>query len=215
MIYYKFPQQLLSGQKPKVIIYGYGVVGKQYERQVRSSKTIQLVAIVDERYEHINLKHVRNPKTAIKMDYDYIIIANANKDMAEEIRSNLNNMGCHGIIYENISFEYDGSELFSLSANGEDLYIMTLFNMMNIVCPSYIDIGAYHPYIWSNTALMHIKGSHGINIEANPNGIELFEKARPSDININVGVSPWGGDDLLYVWKWPTQYIFDRWNYLY
>lgn len=53
----------------------------------------------------------------------------------------------------------------------------------------FIDIGAYHPYKFSNTYKFYLNGWRGINIEPTPNKIELFNILRPGDININVGVS--------------------------
>lgn len=77
----------------------------------------------------------------------------------------------------------------SYSQCGEDLIISYLFSLRGITHPTYIDIGAHDPYYLSNTALFYERGARGINIEANPLLIENFEKERPNDINLNVGVS--------------------------
>lgn len=52
----------------------------------------------------------------------------------------------------------------------------------------YVDVGAHHPYRYSNTYLLYKKGWRGVNIDPNPHTIQLFNKARPSDENICVGV---------------------------
>ena len=60
---------------------------------------------------------------------------------------------------------------------------------------TYVDVGAHHPYRISNTYLLFKAGWHGINIDANPITIKLFEKARPNDKNVNVGIAE--KEDLL------------------
>ncbi len=77
----------------------------------------------------------------------------------------------------------------SYSQCGEDLIIKYVFALRGITKPSYIDIGANHPYFISNTALFYEEGCRGINIEANPNLYEQFKVDRPQDINLNIGVS--------------------------
>ncbi len=52
----------------------------------------------------------------------------------------------------------------------------------------YLDLGAYHPFIFSNTSYLHMKGWHGFNVDANPKSIELFKRYRPNDINIWAGI---------------------------
>jgi FkbM family methyltransferase len=77
----------------------------------------------------------------------------------------------------------------SYSQCGEDLIISYLFNLRGIISPTYIDIGAHDPYYLSNTALFYERGARGINIEANPLLIDNFNRERPYDINLNIGVS--------------------------
>lgn len=71
--------------------------------------------------------------------------------------------------------------------------IYHLFQKLGIEKPSYIDIGAHHPYKISNTALIHEMGGRGINIEANPNLFEAFLRERPEDINLCCRVGPQRG----------------------
>jgi FkbM family methyltransferase len=77
----------------------------------------------------------------------------------------------------------------SFSQCGEDLIVQYIFNLRNVVKPSYLDIGANHPFFLSNTALFYEKGSRGINIEANPELLDNFKNFRREDINLNIGVS--------------------------
>lgn len=71
---------------------------------------------------------------------------------------------------------------------GEDILIEYVFQLRNIQEPTYIDIGAHHPYYLSNTALFYEKGGRGVNIEANPLLLPAFKKERPEDINLNIGI---------------------------
>jgi len=77
----------------------------------------------------------------------------------------------------------------SFSQCGEDLIVQFLFDRLKIYNPTYMDIGAYHPFLISNTALFHLKGSKGINIEPNAELYKLLVKSRPCDINLNIGIS--------------------------
>lgn len=53
----------------------------------------------------------------------------------------------------------------------------------------YIDVGAHHPFRFSNTYLFYKKGWRGINIDATPGSMKLFKIFRPRDINIEVPIS--------------------------
>lgn len=70
---------------------------------------------------------------------------------------------------------------------GEDIYLKRRFK--NISNGFYVDVGAYHPHICSNTYWAYCKGWNGINIEPNKDRYVLFEKARNRDINLNCGIS--------------------------
>lgn len=69
---------------------------------------------------------------------------------------------------------------------GEDTVLLELFKDKND--GRYVDVGAHHPYRYSNTYLLFKKGWHGVNIDPNPHTIELFNKARSTDKNICAGV---------------------------
>lgn len=76
----------------------------------------------------------------------------------------------------------------SYSQCGEDLIVKFIFDNLNIINPTYLDIGAHHPHHISNTALFHENGSTGINIEPDPTLFQAFLKERKNDINLNIGV---------------------------
>lgn len=76
----------------------------------------------------------------------------------------------------------------SYSQCGEDLIVEYIFNLRGLKKPSYIDIGAHHPFFLSNTAMFYSKGCRGINIEANPELFGLLVTERSEDINLNMGI---------------------------
>ena len=53
----------------------------------------------------------------------------------------------------------------------------------------FLDLGCFHPTRNNNTFKMYMKGWRGINIDLNPLSIDLFNFARPKDINICAAVS--------------------------
>src|SRR5271169_435695 len=87
----------------------------------------------------------------------------------------------------------------SFSQSGEDIIVRQLFKLRGINNPSYLDIGANDPFRINNTARFYKKGSRGINVEANPMLIKRFEKFRPHDINLNVGIAGSEGEMDFYI----------------
>jgi len=73
------------------------------------------------------------------------------------------------------------------SQGGEDLVLHRLFNQQEH--GFFVDIGANHPVKYSNTYLLYLNGWHGINIDAMPGAMVAFEKIRPRDINVEVGIA--------------------------
>lgn len=76
----------------------------------------------------------------------------------------------------------------SYSQSGEDMIVDFIFKTRNINNPTYLDIGAHHPYFLSNSAFFYKKECRGINIEPNPHLFKAFPKYRVEDINLNIGV---------------------------
>lgn len=75
----------------------------------------------------------------------------------------------------------------SYSQEGEDMILMRIFKGQKE--GFYVDVGAFHPQISSNTYGFYKKGWHGINIDATPGSMQLFNKIRPRDINIEKPIS--------------------------
>lgn len=77
------------------------------------------------------------------------------------------------------------------SQGGEDIILDNIFrHRLRCQQPGfYVDVGAFHPYEFSNTYLFYQRGWQGINIEPRPGSKEFFDRERPRDINLEVAVS--------------------------
>jgi FkbM family methyltransferase len=53
----------------------------------------------------------------------------------------------------------------------------------------YVDVGAHHPFRFSNTYYFYKKGWRGINIDAMPNSMKLFNRFRSRDVNLEIPIS--------------------------
>jgi FkbM family methyltransferase len=76
--------------------------------------------------------------------------------------------------------------LKSYSQEGEDMILRRIFE--NQVTGFYVDVGAHHPFRFSNTFYFYKHDWRGINIDAMPGSMRAFEKFRPLDINLEVPV---------------------------
>ena len=74
----------------------------------------------------------------------------------------------------------------------------------------YVDIGAHHPYRFSNTYLFYKKGWRGINIDALPSSMNLFNKKRKRDINLEIGVSNGRKKMVYYMFNEPALNGFSK-----
>ena len=68
----------------------------------------------------------------------------------------------------------------------------------------YVDVGAHHPKRFSNTSFFYRCGWSGINIDAMPGSMQLFNKWRPRDINLEMGVAKASGVLDYYVFNEPA-----------
>ncbi len=87
------------------------------------------------------------------------------------------------------------------SQYGEDILIESvMYQIDKDKTGFFIDIGAYHPYKFSNTYLFYKKGWNGINIEPTPHKAQLFEIFRPRDINLSIGISNSYTEKTFYIY---------------
>jgi FkbM family methyltransferase len=75
----------------------------------------------------------------------------------------------------------------SYSQSGEDMVLNTIF--CNIKKGFYIDVGANNPIVQSNTHFFYKKGWTGINIDALPGSMKVFDRIRSRDINLEIPIS--------------------------
>ncbi len=87
----------------------------------------------------------------------------------------------------------------SYSQEGEDILLERLF--FGEDNGFYVDVGSHHPFRYSNTYLLYKKGWRGINIDAMPGSKRLFDRFRPRDINIEVGISNFIGSVEYYMFE--------------
>ena len=62
----------------------------------------------------------------------------------------------------------------------------------------YVDVGAYHPYKGSLTYNLYNRNWNGMNLDISKSSIDLFNIARPTDLNINWAVSELNGETYYY-----------------
>lgn len=98
----------------------------------------------------------------------------------------------------------------SYSQSGEDLIVEFIFGCLGIQKPDYIDIGAHDPFYLSNTAIFYETGSKGINIEPDPVLFKKFIIHRPTDKNLNIGISDNTEVQDFYVMNVPTLNTFSK-----
>lgn len=85
---------------------------------------------------------------------------------------------------------------YSFSQEGEDMILDTLLE--NKKNGFYVDFGALHPYRFSNTARFYERGWSGVNVDANPDSIMLFNRMRHRDINVEAGLSENENETLIF-----------------
>ena len=79
----------------KIALYGAGMVGQAYERQLKISKEAELVIWVDKMFEYYK-KNGMNVKDIVQLkqyEYDVILLAINDKDMMIKIKKSLVEMG--------------------------------------------------------------------------------------------------------------------------
>ncbi len=93
-------------------------------------------------------------------------------------------------ILSNLKLSFKTGNIYyreTYSTNAEDILINTL--LKNSSSGFYLDIGAHHPFRFSNTYLLYEAGWSGINIDASKDSIDLLKQYRRRDINLHYVVS--------------------------
>lgn len=87
----------------------------------------------------------------------------------------------------------------SYSQQGEDLILRILFE--GVQRGFYVDVGAFHPFRFSNTYYFYKRGWNGINIDATPGAMKAFNRYRPRDINLEAAIAKNHREMTLFVFK--------------
>lgn len=98
----------------------------------------------------------------------------------------------------------------SHSQFGEDLVLESLMFSDKIEEGFYVDIGSYDPVKYSNTFIYYKKGWSGINIDARPGSMKIFNRKRPRDINLEIGISSNTKTMDFYTFKDPAFNTFSK-----
>ncbi len=96
----------------------------------------------------------------------------------------------------------------SFSQYGEDRLILSYFHGENR--GFYVDVGAHHPFRFSNTYLLYKKGWHGINIDPTPRSMNAFFKNRPRDTNLEIGIGDKVKKQTFYCFTEPALNTFNK-----
>lgn len=103
---------------------------------------------------------------------------------------------------------FDGYALKSYSQEGEDMILRRLFEGQKT--GFYVDVGAHHPKRFSNTYFFYKQGWQGINIDAMPGSMVLFNKFRKRDINIEIPISDVKETLTYYIFNEPALNTFSK-----
>jgi FkbM family methyltransferase len=87
-----------------------------------------------------------------------------------------------------ITWAFIDKGTISYAQYGEDIIMSNIFNDMQIIKPTYIDIGAADPIKNNNTYYYYIRGSRGVLVEPNPYYCRRLSKVRSGDIVLNCGI---------------------------
>lgn len=102
-------------------------------------------------------------------------------------------------VYLNLPILYSTG---TFSQDGEDIILQDIFK--NIEKGFYVDVGAHHPFRFSNTQSFYLNGWHGINIEPTPDAKKLFDIARKRDTNFQKAIGKTKGNIILYCFNDPA-----------
>ncbi len=106
----------------------------------------------------------------------------------------------------------DMHAVISWGQDGEDILLTSIFSKMIDSGQKgvYVDVGAHHPYRFSNTYWAYQRGWTGVNIEPDQELFQKFLTFRPKDINVNAGIADKTGKMKYYVYEEKACNTFDE-----
>lgn len=103
-------------------------------------------------------------------------------------------------------FERANSAILAYGQEGEDIVLRHLLPKEK---GFFVDVGAHHPVRFSNTWTLYQRGWRGINIDATPGSMKLFNALRPEDTNIEALVSDTSGPVTFFSFEEPALNTLD------
>jgi len=94
------------------------------------------------------------------------------------------------------------------SQEGEDILFARFWADKKI--GFYVDVGAHHPSRFSNTYYFYKRGWRGINIDATPGSMSIFNIVRHRDINLEIAVSDKPGTVEFHTFSEPGLNTFNK-----
>jgi FkbM family methyltransferase len=94
------------------------------------------------------------------------------------------------------------------SQEGEEIILIRHFNYKT--SGFFVDVGAHHPIRLSNTYKLYTQGWRGINIDAMPGSMTVFNQLRPLDINIEAAISDQSEELTYYKFNEGALNTFDK-----
>lgn len=145
---FNFPFYLFN-EHSKIIIYGAGAVGKEFYLQGMADSYVDIVGIADTNAKNITDSNINilSPKQIISLNYDYILIAVENRDIAASIKDDLIDMG---VTKEKIMWDgnyYRSKNLNKLFFQRDKFLVRNVINKKKILylfmIPEHGNIGDY------------------------------------------------------------------------
>jgi len=87
---WRLPKEIIP-EGCRLVLYGAGEVGNDYYRQIMDTGYCEIISWVDRDFKQ--KMDAQDPKSIIKMEFDYILIAIEKKKYIEEVKSELEHMG--------------------------------------------------------------------------------------------------------------------------
>ncbi len=111
------------------------------------------------------------------------------------------------LLWRRLRANHSASFYFSHSQFGEDMVLRSLTGDRPF--GFYVDVGAHHPFYYSNTFHFYSKGWRGINIDAVPGSMKPFFELRPRDVNLEACVGTPGRWVEFSIFEEPTLNTMD------
>ncbi|MEP7704329.1 FkbM family methyltransferase [Paraglaciecola sp. 25GB23A] len=106
------------------------------------------------------------------------------------------------------------SDIFC-AQEGEDALVRRILKWHYHKLGFYVDVGAHDPIRFSNTYHYYLKGWKGINIDPKKGMKERFDRMRPRDNNLEIGISDEKSLLTYYQFKEPAFNTFDKASVVY